>query len=274
MPSYADMAASTDLTKELHSGSMESCSDGTMKVLVLRYVQHASWSIVAPRMKLHGGEVLGRSRTAPPLYAQPTRLQHNRSITAHHFARLPRRCPKCLHRTLLVDISLPWGLIIGMEVAGVVLGVVPIVVEAIKAWRIIHHKLRVFRYYAREIKRIYDKLRVQSCIFDNEIEALLTASGLRAGVVQEMIADPGHQGWANPSNIDRITTQLGKDHDVYLDLLQSISSSLAKVQSELTSFDHLIEHKGKVRELVAEQARSPAVDSLTRAKGSRMQSCA
>ena len=134
-----------------------------------------------------------------------------------------------------------------MEVAGVVLGVVPIVVEAIKAWKAIHRKLRIFRHYAREVKRIYDKVRVQNCIFDNELEALLIAAGLRADLVQDMLADPGHSGWHDASNTDRIAIQLGKDEEVYLDLVQNVSASLSKIGSELRAFDRLTKLKGKVR---------------------------
>lgn len=133
-----------------------------------------------------------------------------------------------------------------MEVAGVVLGVVPIVLEALKAWRLISNKLRIFRTYAKAVRRVCDNVRVQNCIFENELQALLVAAGLNADLAQDMISDSMHYRWTEPATENNIAAQLGKDQEVYTELVQSVSDSLCAIQSELRSFDHLAKQKGQV----------------------------
>ena len=130
-----------------------------------------------------------------------------------------------------------------MEVAGVILGVIPIVVEALKAWKTVSSKLRTLRHYSKEIKCVYDKLRVQQCLFENELEVLLSQAGGN-GVALAVLK---HAAPANSSKLDaEISDFLGRDGETYFELVQNVAIQLDALRNELKSFDKLTDQKRDV----------------------------
>ncbi|KAK6440584.1 hypothetical protein LTR95_003189 [Oleoguttula sp. CCFEE 5521] len=127
-----------------------------------------------------------------------------------------------------------------MEVTGVVLGAVPIIIEALKAWKTVTRTLRTFRGYSKEVKRVHDRLRVQRCLFDNEIETLLRSTTLTADDVQAMLDDPLDSGWTSPITKREIGVVLSKNANVYADLMQSILGELGSLQRKLSIFDQAL----------------------------------
>ncbi|OQO12980.1 hypothetical protein B0A48_02444 [Cryoendolithus antarcticus] len=127
-----------------------------------------------------------------------------------------------------------------MEVAGVVLGAVPIMIEALKAWKTVGRTLRTLRSYSREVNRIHDRLRVQQCLFDSEIETLLQSTSLGADVVRAMLDDPSDHAWTTPFAKSNIASVLARNADIYRDLMQSILGELGSLQKKLGSFDQAL----------------------------------
>jgi hypothetical protein len=61
----------------------------------------------------------------------------------------------------------------GVEVVGLVFGVLPILIETIKAYATVADGLHTFRHYSKETKNIALKLTVQHGIFLNHCRLLL-----------------------------------------------------------------------------------------------------
>lgn len=133
-----------------------------------------------------------------------------------------------------------------MEVAGVVIGAVPIVVAALKAWKEVHRKLRTFRHYAKEVKQVYDRVRVQKCVFENELEALLVASGQASDTAQAMLSTLDHQAWTDTSTYTKLAAHLRKDYEIYLESMQTVSANLSEIQREFKAFDCLEAQRASV----------------------------
>ena len=135
-----------------------------------------------------------------------------------------------------------------MEVAGVVLGVVPIVVEVIKAWKTVGGKLRVFRHYSKEIRRIYDRLRVQHCIFESELDLLISQARRDHTAINAVSLYDLKPLCQVGKDLDAdIAAFLGKDGESYTGLIHSLSEQLDTLKSELKSFDQLAAQKQEVR---------------------------
>lgn len=133
-----------------------------------------------------------------------------------------------------------------MEVAGVVLGAVPVLVATLRAWKIVHQKFRIFRHYAKEVKRIHDKLRVQQCVFENEIEVLLVTTGISSSEAQNILADLQHRRWTAETTDQEIEKHLARNAELYQDLVSSVASSINRVVKELRFFDCIVSQQRTV----------------------------
>ena len=61
----------------------------------------------------------------------------------------------------------------GIEIAGLVFGVLPILVESVKAYSTVTDGLHTFRHYSREVKSVALQLKVHNGIFLNHCRLLL-----------------------------------------------------------------------------------------------------
>lgn len=143
-----------------------------------------------------------------------------------------------------------------MEIAGVALGVAPILVEVIKSWRMICVKINVFRHYSREVKRVFRKVSVQRAIFDTELETLLVNSGIPRSEAQSMLADNSHPRWMDPCG--GLVHCLGKDTETFQELIESIAQALQEMQGELKAFDSVVQQMTQVSEWLRFLPRQPS----------------
>ena len=102
------------------------------------------------------------------------------------------------------------------------------------------------------------------CLFENEIEALLVATGKAADIAHVMVADTEHQIWSEPSTARAIRSQLDKDYEIYSNLMGCVSTSLSAVKLELRAFDHLEQQKAKVKSMTHMCRRSSLTNDRTR----------
>lgn len=133
-----------------------------------------------------------------------------------------------------------------IEAAGIVLGAVPVIVEVIKTLETVHRKLHTFRHYAREIRKIFDRIQVQYCVFENELERLLLNSGIAKLQAESMMADLEHPSWTEPRDREKIRLCLGKDAGAYQQLVEGIAEALHAMTKQLTAFDSILEQRSKV----------------------------
>ena len=64
-----------------------------------------------------------------------------------------------------------------MEVAGLVLGVVPLAVEILQAWKTVHEKAMQFMNATIIVDSIYCRINTQGLLFRGELKGLLIAGG-------------------------------------------------------------------------------------------------
>ena len=144
-----------------------------------------------------------------------------------------------------------------MEALSLALAILPIVVEVLKAYRIAYQHLRTFRHYSREVKRVCIKFRIQECLFTHELELLLTLTTKNTDQISSLLADLEHPQWKSESLAASIRRRLGKNAEVYYDLVESIKQQLDKLQADLSCFDALTQEQTPVTTLPQEPKYKP-----------------
>ncbi|KAF2649715.1 hypothetical protein K491DRAFT_707969 [Lophiostoma macrostomum CBS 122681] len=108
----------------------------------------------------------------------------------------------------------------GIEIAGLVLGIVPVVVEILKSYSATKDRLRSFAGYSQVVHDVQLRLRVAATNFSNNCELLLKAAVDDARELAEMVDDPEHSGWQDESLEQRLRRALSRDYDLCEELVR------------------------------------------------------
>ena len=112
----------------------------------------------------------------------------------------------------------------GVEAAGIILAVIPIVVEIIDWYE--------SRVRGRDTKHLVESLKNNRHIFLNSIESLLL-SAVPAAEVQALLRHPDGTGWKDKSLESRVSDVLGHDANIIFSKIQHIYKTLVKLQKKL-----------------------------------------
>ncbi|KAH7071122.1 hypothetical protein BKA63DRAFT_67388 [Paraphoma chrysanthemicola] len=121
----------------------------------------------------------------------------------------------------------------GIEAAGLAVGVVPIVLECLKAYRGTKHRLDTFRNYTHVVFDIQLRLRFATAEFRQSCQLLLELVVGRAQERSDMVADPQHSAWQDPSLDRHFRKLLKRDYALIEDILIKIHVNLSQTQTKL-----------------------------------------
>jgi hypothetical protein len=133
----------------------------------------------------------------------------------------------------------------GIEVASLVIGVLPILVEAVKSYTTIYRGFQTFRHYSKEVRTFSVQLKTQKGIFCNEIRLLLRLVE-NAKVVDEMIEDAGDSRWASKQLNDRLSAILQHDFELYKNTIEETVEIVEQLKLEVEKYDVLLADKAQV----------------------------
>lgn len=122
-----------------------------------------------------------------------------------------------------------------MEVAGLVLGIVPLVVEVFSTWRIVHDRTLQFMTARTIVDDSVFRLKTQGLLFNREIRGLLDAVVVDRNEVESMLKDAQHPAW---KDIDtRLSLLFGNhlldDKEHYIELAGRIAHQLNQLRDNL-----------------------------------------
>ncbi len=131
----------------------------------------------------------------------------------------------------------------GVEVAGIVLGVLPLVISALEHYADGINTAKRFWRYKSEIRSLILQINTERSIFINTIEQLLT------GVVEtkqlaELISCPAGQVWREAGVEENLKNRLRGAYEIYLENVRSMEKALRVMMQKLA-----LDANGKVREL-------------------------
>lgn len=120
----------------------------------------------------------------------------------------------------------------GVEIAGLVFGVVPIVVETLKSYSFLKNKVHTCRHYSEEVEEVAARLSSCQTNFNNEVQLLRRC--LKGNAQAEVTEDD-------------VESALEKSYNACIKTIDRTKSILDKLQKEMASFDELLTKKSKAR---------------------------
>ncbi|KAF2131118.1 hypothetical protein P153DRAFT_355895 [Dothidotthia symphoricarpi CBS 119687] len=130
----------------------------------------------------------------------------------------------------------------GLEVAGLVFGVLPILVEAVKAYSTALDSFHTFRHYSEEVKLIARRMRVCNGVFLNECRLLLRLVEDEKGA-ENMLEDEADQRWTSKELNDRLNVVLKDSFQLCCDIVEETKDTVGGMKEEMKKFDVLFERK-------------------------------
>ncbi|KAF2176640.1 hypothetical protein K469DRAFT_606524 [Zopfia rhizophila CBS 207.26] len=126
----------------------------------------------------------------------------------------------------------------GVETAGLVFGVLPVIFEALKAYRSTYDKIRIFHHCSEELTSIQNRLISQKCIFSHNCRLLLrlVAEDER---INEMLAESssGTSTWRDKRLNDQMNEALDSNFDHCKTIIEDTKAVLDEFEEGLKDFD-------------------------------------
>jgi hypothetical protein len=120
--------------------------------------------------------------------------------------------------------------------ASLVLGILPLIVSALTAYRSTYSKFKIFQNYSREVKRLLTKVEAQKQIFKNESQRLLRVAVRERHIINAMAADYRDDGWSHPEMEKRIREGLRDNYDCCRNIVEEITLTLSELEDGLSVF--------------------------------------
>jgi hypothetical protein len=123
----------------------------------------------------------------------------------------------------------------GIEVTGVVLAILPLIVNQLDNYVQGLEALKSFRTrrYRRDLQRYLDRIRTQQALFLNTLEQTLNDALDGEDEISNLIADPTGPLWKDGYIQMSLRKRLGRDYDVFLANMAELSSLLSILCAKL-----------------------------------------
>ncbi|KAK2018381.1 hypothetical protein LZ32DRAFT_599807 [Colletotrichum eremochloae] len=131
------------------------------------------------------------------------------------------------------------------ELALGVLGVVPLIGGAIKTYKQVHGKLKLFRHCSKEVKKVQKVLGVQRQVFANECRLWLRFIQEDDEVASAMASDAEHDGWDDAHLEAALQSRLKDNYETWLEICRDISGRIKELEANLDAFKLMDEVKPK-----------------------------
>ncbi|EMD62973.1 hypothetical protein GGP41_005008 [Bipolaris sorokiniana] len=127
----------------------------------------------------------------------------------------------------------------GIEVAGLVFGVVPVVVEILKSYSTARRKLTTFSRHVEVASDIQLKFRVAAANFNNDCRMLLQATMADPSEISEMMEDPTHKNWQEQGKDieQRLRSLMQQDYELCQDIVTRLRDILRETRDSLSKLE-------------------------------------
>ena len=132
-------------------------------------------------------------------------------------------------------LSLTTSAMTGVEAAGFVLGVLPLLISAAEHYEDAFRPFERYRKFAPELKLYQQQLGTQKVIFRNECHWLLAT--LTSGkVARDMLREGRHPSWTDSTLDEKFARQLGDSGAACKTIINLIQTKLKSVEEETQGF--------------------------------------
>jgi hypothetical protein len=133
----------------------------------------------------------------------------------------------------------------GIEIVGLVFGVLPVLIEVVKSYSTVADGLHSLRHYSKEVKSISLQTGVQNGIFLNHCRLLLRLVEDEK-VVEGMLEDRSDRRWTSKELNDRLNAVLKDSFELCHSIIEQTKDSIEEMKEEMGKFDVLKDRKQQV----------------------------
>ena len=137
----------------------------------------------------------------------------------------------------------------GLEAVGLLLGIIPLMIEAFDHCGRIHDAFATYQKYPREIMKIDSKLGAQRTVFRNNCNNLLAKMTGDYQRAHDLLSNPYHEMWKNENLQESFLRQIDSlDQTLYScrRTMEQIHDSLKAISRETDGFRILLNGERKV----------------------------
>lgn len=123
----------------------------------------------------------------------------------------------------------------GVEIAGLILAMFPLVVEGLKTWKQGAEFLRTLRKTKQTLKQYVMKAESQCVIFENIIEELLSDIVQSPQCLSEMLQDPSGNLWRDAKYEEPIRAHLDRSYHQFVGTVAEVCTSLSQQNPNISA---------------------------------------
>jgi hypothetical protein len=118
----------------------------------------------------------------------------------------------------------------GVEVIGLVLGVLPLVISAAENYKKCLEPLDRWRRFKFVFQDFITSVDIQRQMFQLVLKKLLIRVQLPAEEKQRLLTVPDYEGWSDPETVDAIRSRLGGSYDSCMEILRVMKEDMQELQ--------------------------------------------
>jgi hypothetical protein len=125
----------------------------------------------------------------------------------------------------------------GVEVIGLVLGVLPLVISAAEDYKKAFEPLVRWKRFKFAFRDFITSVDIQRQMFQLVLKKLLIRVQLPPEEKQRLLVVPNYEGWSQPDTVDAIRSRLGESYDACMDILRSMKEDMQELQAMMSLKD-------------------------------------
>ncbi|KLU83202.1 hypothetical protein MAPG_02267 [Magnaporthiopsis poae ATCC 64411] len=122
----------------------------------------------------------------------------------------------------------------GFEIAGAVLGAIPIAITALDKYKEANKRFAFWRGIRQEHKRFSSDLEFQRCNFELNLKQLLLPLLMDNESIQVLLANPGGDEWKRPEIEKALKERLAGSYEHYLSIMEGLQKAVGALNQELS----------------------------------------
>jgi hypothetical protein len=120
----------------------------------------------------------------------------------------------------------------GIEVAGLVLGAIPLVISGLEHYGECAQLIKSILDYPKEFATMSRRLRMEYATFRNTMELILS-SCVRGRSLEQMLTDPGGKAWEDADIEQELRHILQTSYTVFMETVVSMNEALTEFTGRL-----------------------------------------
>jgi hypothetical protein len=121
----------------------------------------------------------------------------------------------------------------GVEAAGFVLAVLPLLISALEDYRRGFEPLKDWWRFRRVYKECYQNISIQKIFFEENLEQLLAPLVEDEDQLAALLEKPGGDGWKNPDLEEMLEKRMPKSYHLYLEVIEEMNDVVEKLGNGL-----------------------------------------